>query len=290
MSSNRFLLFTVFWVVCLGLLVTEAVLTQDDSYPIGAGDILDIKVFGEPELTRLVEVAEDGTIGFPLLGRIKILGLTVLQVENLVSSSLEKEFLKNPHVSITVQEYHSQKIYVLGAVKQPGYYELTGSTTLLEILSRAGGVLPEGGKTLIVVREDNGTATDFDPEKVDKLNHENTTIIDSYKLLQEGDTSQNIQLKNQDVVYVPKAREVFVLGEVKKPGPITYTENLTLIRAIGQAGGTTELAAQKRVKLVRLENGKKETIKYNLDDLMKEDSQDVRLLPDDVIVVPKRIL
>ena len=260
------------------------------AYVVGIGDTLEVKVYSEDDLSRTAQVASDGTLSFPLLNRVAVAGLTVRQIEDRLRALLADGYLVEPHVTVTVTEYRSQKVYVLGAVKQPGFYELSGPTTLLEILSRAGGVLPEGGKTLIVVRGAAGNVGEIDPEKVKADSPENTVVLDGYKLFQEGDTSQNVTLGNRDVVYVPKAREVFVIGEVKKPGPVTFTDNLTLLQAIGQAGGMTELASPRRVQLVRLLAGKKEARKVNLNAIMDQKAPDVPLQADDVVVVPKRIL
>ena len=257
-------------------------------YTVGAGDLLDIRAFGEDDLSRTAQVSTDGSITYPLLGRVEVAGLTVRQIEERLTGLLEKDYLVEPHVTILIKEYRSRKVYVLGAVKEPGYYELRGATTLLEILSRAGGVLPEGGKALVVVRG-GGNGDVASPKTARHASPENTVVVDAYQLLQEGDTSQNLYLNDRDVVYVPKAKEVFVIGEVKIPGAVVFSEKLTLLQAIGQAGGATELAATRRVQLVRVTDGMKQSYRYNLNDIMEEKGEDVPLRPDDVIVVPKRI-
>ena len=225
-------------MLALVVLAASASFGQPTAYTVGAGDVLEVRVFGEADLSRTVPVAEDGTIAFPLLGIVPVGDLSVREIEKLLREKLSDGYLVGPHVTVTVAEYHSRKVYVLGAVKDPGFFVLSGPTTVLEILSRAGGVLPEGGKSIVLVK---GAATTeapvegVEPQPVDAADA--TVVIDGYKLLQEGDTSQNHYLSNLDVVYVPKAREVFVIGEVKKPGAVVFTENLTLLQAIGQAGG-----------------------------------------------------
>ena len=271
------------------LLPAVAASPQEPVYLVGAGDMLEVRVYGEPDLTRSVIVAEDGSIGFPLLGRVPVSGLTVRQIERELHLRLGRDFLVDPHVTVLVSGYHSQRVYVLGAVREPGYYELRGPTTLLEILSRAGGVLPEGGRRLIVVRDGAGSGNE-EPGSGESPPAENTHVIDGFKLLQQGDTSQNIPLQDRDVVYVPRAREVFVIGEVTRPGPVIFTENLTLLQAIGQAGGTTEVAAKRRVQLIRVHDDVRESFRYNLNDIIENNAEDIPLLADDVIVVPKRIL
>jgi polysaccharide export outer membrane protein len=263
--------------------------TAPAAYVVGPGDTLDVKVYDEADLSRTVQVASDGTVSYPLIGMVQVGGNTIREVEEKFRALFAAGYLVEPHVTVTVSDFRSQKVYVLGAVKTPGFYEMTGPTTLLEILSRAGGVLPEGGKTLIVVRGAAGGG-EIDPEKATAELPESTLVLDGYKLFQEGDTTQNVLLGPRDVVYVPKAREVFVLGEVKKPGPVTFTAGLTLLQAIGQAGGMTELASPRRVQIVRLQAGKKDARRLNLKAILDQRDPDVPLQPDDVVMVPKRIL
>jgi polysaccharide biosynthesis/export protein len=270
----------------------------DDEYRIGPKDVLQIHVFGEEDLSKQVIVGPDGTIRFPLLREVQIGGLTVRGAVDLMEKQLGERYLVDPNVSISVKEYNSQKVYVLGAVKTPGYYSLTGETTLLEIISTAGGITEAGGKQLIIVR---GGAQN--PDAVSKLlaadnvktnvsedftRNQNLILVDGHRLLDQGDTSLNKPLMGGDIVYVPKVRKVFVMGEVKRPGGIPYSEGLTLLQAVTLAGGLTEMG-KKKVQVKRVVNGAEEKFKVNLKSIIKDIKKDIPLMANDVIVVPRRI-
>jgi len=286
--------------ILVALLGAFSAVSLAQEYTVGAKDVLEIKVFGEPDLDRSVEVASDGTITFPLVGSVKAGGLTVRQIEGALEQMLGKDYLVNPDVTVQIKEYRSQKVFVLGAVKEPGFYELRGPTTVLEILSSAGGLSQEGGKTLVLVREagfgeaasdlSSGSLSDLDelPSSLGKKGH--TQIIDYYRMVNEGDASQNVVLNAGDVLFVPRAQEIFVLGEVKKPGSVKFESDITLLRAISLAGGLTEVAADRRVQVIRIKDGQKENLTVNLKQIIDDIKKDIKLLPDDVIVVPKRIL
>lgn len=272
----------------------------DKNYTIGPKDVLEITVFDEKELTRTVVVGPNGKIRFPLLREVEVAGLTVRQVESRIEQALEERFLVDPQVSIVVKEYHSQKVYVLGAITKPGYYSLTGKTTVLEIISIAGGITPQGGKTLILVRgaANGGVALEKiigTERKADDVVEDFTQkvgtppiVIDGHKLLDMGDTTLNVELQGGDILYIPKFRKVFVLGEVKRPGGITYDESLTLLKAVTLAGGLTPLG-KKKVLVKRIVNGKEKQFKVNLNTIIKDSEKDIPLMAEDVIVVPRRI-
>jgi len=274
----------------------------DDSkqYTIGPGDILDISVFDEEDLHKSVVVSPEGQIIFPLIREVKIGGLTIRKAQRKLEELLARDYLVAPQVSIVVKEYHSQRVYVLGAVKTPGYYPLTGKTSLLEIISKAGGITATGGRTIILVRGAAGKNIDLeklllkDDIEKDTLadltsdNGKGPIVIDGHKLLDQGDTSLNYILSGGDIVYIPKVQRVYVLGEVKRPGGIAYRPGLTLLQAITLAGGLTEMG-KKKVLVKRVVAGKETKFKVKLNAIIKDSSRDVPLMPDDVIVVPRRI-
>lgn len=277
-----------------------ALAAANNDYMIGPKDVVTIKVFDEDELNRTETVDAEGNIRFPLLKQVEVGGLTVRQAEKKIEELLGKRFLVNPHVSIEIKEYNANKVYVLGAVKKPGYYSLTGQTTLLEILSNAGGISDNGGQSIILVRgatQNQDTLQKIlNAEKNRKDEIEDFTeegvlapiAIDGHKLLNEGDIRLNYTLKGGDVVYVPVVRQVFVIGEVKRPGGIKYTEGITLLKAISLTGGLTTMA-KKKVLIKRVVKGEEKKIKVNLNSVIKDTEKDVPLIADDVIVVPRRL-
>ena len=286
-------------LVALSVFSVGASANKDNQYTLGAKDVLEITVFDEKELLRIVEVDADGTIRFPLLRQIQIGGLTIRQAEKKMEQALGDQFLVNPHVSIKVSQYNSQKVYVLGAIAKPGFYSLTGKTTVLEIISQAGGITQQGGKELVLVRGAADKNLPLDKMLQEKqgqdlledfTKHVDTPpiIIDGHRLLDKGDTSLNYALEGGDILYIPNFRKVFVLGEVKRPGGITYYEGLTLLKAVTLAGGLTPMGKSK-VMVTRIVNGNEQKFKVNLNKIIKDIKKDIPLLAEDVIVVPRRI-
>jgi polysaccharide export outer membrane protein len=290
---------TARFLLLLALVVTAFALAADDDYVIGPGDVLQITVYDEPDLERVVTVQNDGAISFPLVRSIGVGGLTVQQAEQALEKKLG-DFLVEPQVTITVKEYRAQMVYVLGAVNKPGAYPLTRRTTVLEIISLAGGIAPDGSKRILLLRgggnpagaqqmlEQSGGVAD--EQRLQQAINAPTPpiVIDGQRLLDEGDTSQNLVLRGGDVIYVPKAKLVYVLGEVRRPGGVPFTDGLTVIQAISLAGGTTEMAADAIVVTRKVE-GAEQRFKLDYAHILRDSSLDLRLEANDVIVVKRRI-
>ena len=250
-------------------------------YRIGPKDLLDISVFGLNELTKTVRVSEDGKITLPLLGEIEVDGLTKVALEKKISQLLEKKYLQDPQVTIFIQEYQSKRVSVLGAVRNPGPYELLGRQTLLQVISRAGGLTREAGKEIFVIRQ-----LEDDTSKSLKIS------IDD--LFFKSDASLNIPLQPDDIINVPidKIVHIYVFGQVKKPGALEVKKSNipTLLQAIGQAGGFSERALKSKVLIKRREeSGKEIEIKVNVKKIIKGKRKDVQLKENDVVIVPETI-
>lgn len=272
---------------------------QEPEYRIGSGDVLAITVYDEPDLERTCRVLNDGSIRFPLIKSLPVGGLTIREAEEAMEKALSKDYLVNPQVSIAIKEYFSQKVYVLGGVKNPGLYPLKGTTTVLEIISEAGGPLESGSRRIILARDaehhkdeiarlleekgENGVA------ELSAQGLEPAIIIDGEKLLDEGDMTQNLLLRHGDVLFIPKLERVFVLGEVRRTGSVPYTKDLTLLQAIALAGGVTEMASNS-VFIRRKVDGEEKRIKADYGEILKDADKDLLLQPNDVIVVSRRIL
>jgi polysaccharide export outer membrane protein len=252
-------------------------LTED--YRIGAEDVIQITVYDQPDLSITVKVSPDGFIPFPLLGRIKAEGFTGRELEKNVEDRLLSDYLNNPQVSILIKEYRSRKIYVLGGVASPGIYELTKAITLLEALSRAGGLTNNAARHAVISRSkksDENSSTE-EPLKVDLK-----------RLLDEGDTSLNVNIHDGDVIQIPNANSYFVFGEVKSPGLYSIDKDLTILQAITRAGGFTKIAAPSRTKVIRGQNGTEETIKVDVSDIIKgQKEKDIYIKADDIVVIPE---
>ena len=260
-------------------MVPDVPVSSGEDYTIGGKDVLQITVFEEPDLSsKGTRVSIDGYITFPLIGRVRVGGMTTHGVERALTRRLGKDYLVNPQVSVHVLEYASKAVNVLGAVKNSGTLPLKGPSTLLEMLGRAGGVNVEAaGSTLTILRPLPG-----------KGGVKNITI-NLNRLLKEGDLSQNIVLRNRDTVFVPQADQIFVFGEVAKPGPYKLrSSDVSVVEAITMAGGPTRLAAANRTRIVRVEGGKERVIRVNVDSIIRGDkSRDIRLRSGDIVVIPQ---
>jgi len=250
-------------------------------YRIGPKDLLEISVFGLDQLNRKVRVSEDGKISLPLLGELAVEGLTKTELEKKVSKLLEEKYLQNPQVTIFILEYQSKKVSVLGAVRNPGSFELPGRQTLLQIISQAGGLTPEAGNEIVVIRQmPDGSNISL-----------NIPLED---LMVKGDAKLNVPLEPNDIVnvLVDKIVFVYVIGEVKTPGALSVKKSNipTLLRAIAQAGGFTERAAQGGVVIKRRdETGKETKEEVNVKDIIKGKKSDIQLKENDVVIVPETI-
>jgi len=250
-------------------------------YKIGPKDLLEITVFGLDEMNKTARVSEDGNITLPLLGEIEVEGLTKSELEKKVTKLLEEKYLHNPQVTIFIREYQSKRVSIIGAVKEPGRYELLGRQTLLHMIAQAGGMTNQTGEEIIVVRE----RTDGSSQSI-------RISIDD--LILEGDSSLNIPLEPGDIVNIPidMVVHVYVFGQVRSPGALEVKKSNipTLVQAIAQAGGFSERAAKGRVVLKRKnEQGKEEKVKVNVRAIMKGKIDDIQLKENDVVFVPETI-
>ncbi len=245
-------------------------------YRVGPGDVLEITVFEEKELNRVVRVSADGFIAFPLVGKVKVAGLTPLEIADLLTRELAEDYLVNPQVGVFVKEYVSRYVEVMGKVGSPGRYNLTGDAHLTNVLSRAGGPTKEAGKTAVVVRTVGEGETQPKPQ-----------YIDLHALLEEGDMSLNVPIHSGDLVYVPGADEVFVNGEVAQPGAVVYVEGMTLMQAISKVGSFKQSAAMNRIQIVRRVDGQEQIIRVDARKIQEGKAPDPLLKPGDMISVPR---
>jgi polysaccharide export outer membrane protein len=249
---------------------------QDKDYIIGPDDVLKIQVWDNTDLDRVVQVSREGTFAFPLIGSVMVDGLSVAKLEKELSSRLADGYIKNPQVTITIDQYKSKKVFVLGEVIKPGSYPLTGGTDLLDIIAQAGGHTDEAGNEIIIIRPQNNLRKE-NPTLPQDASEGETTTIDLHQLLR-GDISLNIELQNGDTVYLPKRSYFFVTGEVRTPGRYVLERGTTVLKGITMAGGFTEKASKWRIKVLRERDGKKIKIKAEMDQLVE---------PEDIISVPE---
>ena len=246
---------------------------QEKDYIIGSEDILEIQVWGNKELNQTVFVRPDGRTSLPLVGEIGVAGKTVQQLQDHLTNVYEKT-VRGAVVTVIVKEIKSRPVYFIGGFGKPGVMQLTRELTLLQAISLAGGVLPNS-----------------DAEKGFLLRGDRRIPIDFNRLIQRGDLTQNPKLEPGDSVVLPLADAVYVNGEVKAPGAVKYTGDLTILKALTQVGGLTPLASASRIDVLRGNAEKKERIRVDVDKMMRspDENPDIRLQPNDIIFVPQRL-
>ena len=240
------------------------------SYLVGAGDELAWQVYGEPELAGQVVVSSQGTINLPLLGEIRVEHMTPDGIARHLEQLLEREYLVDPHVNVTVVLYQSQPVQVLGAVKNPGVFHLTRPTTLLEMLALAGGVISQNSIREVHIKRDGDGSTE-------------PIVVNLDRLL--ANAEGNIELRAGDVVHIPEGVVVYVAGQVEKPGVVPYQDGITLTQALTGAGGPTTSAKLREVYILR--DG--ERMVLNLKRIIQGRDADVALEPGDQVFLEQSV-
>jgi polysaccharide export outer membrane protein len=232
-------------------------------YVVGANDVLTITVYNQPQLSGKFVVEADGTFAYPLLGRVTAGGLSIRAVEDKVRQGLAEGFLKDPQITVTVDQYRSQQVFVIGEVRQPGPLPFTGSMTLIEALARAGTVTERAGAEAVIVHATTVGATGPAAIPAENAPPSDAIRVDLQKL-QSGTLAQNVTLRPGDTIFVPRAETFFVSGQVRMPGEYPIRAGMTVRQALALAGGVTDRGSTRRVQIIRVVNGKETTISGDL--------------------------
>jgi polysaccharide export outer membrane protein len=250
-------------------------------YKIGPEDLLEIEVFQVPDLKTLARVSAKGYIKLPLIEGIQAGGLTVSELESLLAERLKK-YVKEPVVSVFVKELRSQQISILGSVKEPRVYYVTGQKYLLDMLSLAGGVTQDAGSVCIIQRVSGKTSPDSGREYIERI------VIDLDELLIKGKAELNIAVTSGDTIHVPQNGIFFVDGGVQTPGAFPLKGKTTLTQAISLAKGMTYEAISSDIKIYR-DNGtpEREVINVSYDSILERKEPDFEIRDKDVIIVGK---
>jgi polysaccharide export outer membrane protein len=262
--------------------------TSPGDYRLGAGDVIDVKVFGVDELSQTVRVSASGAVTLPLLGLFEASGLSVRELEEQIKAKLvQQRLVKDPQVTLFVKEYKSQPVYVLGAVNKPGQYMITSQLRLVDAISLSGGFdLAKAGDTITVKHQ---SASNTAAESASSQ----TQTISVKQLMEHSDPALNITLQAGDIVQVAERKsEVFyVVGDVGKPGVIEFPRDrsggLLLSQAVVWAGGPTKTAKTKAGLLVRRgPDGKRQQFAVDFKAIIEGKKPDQAVLPGDVIYIP----
>lgn len=253
-------------------------------YGVGPHDVLKIEIWNNPDLSQEVTVSLGNKISFPLIGEMNVKGLTTEQVQHKIQARLADGYLVNPQVTVTVKEYNSQKVYVLGEVNKPGYYSLSRAATMVDVIAAAGGLAQDAGQEMYVLR--SGEKGNIPPELLSTaLKNDSgggaglpsqviTVSLDDFN---QG-VNLDFQLRDNDTLYIPKAKFFYVTGEVKYPGRFRLEKEMKILQAISMAQGLTDRANKKRIKVIRTIRGRNQEIKAKMTD---------PVLADDIIDVPE---
>jgi polysaccharide export outer membrane protein len=252
--------------------------SSSSDYVVGPQDVLKITVFDEPTMSGTYRVDADGSFQYPMLGRVAAAGMRVRDIAQMLKTKLEDGFIKRAQVAVDVDQFRSRSIFVVGEVRTPGRYPMTGQMSLLEALAAAGSTTPTASSEILILRpHDAASAGAVTPDQVDQTSVQRVNLAD----LQLGLLAANVTLKEGETVFVPKAEKFFVTGQVRNPGAYTFERGLTVVQAISLAGGLTEKGSSRRLKVIRSANGKKTQQGVDLDDVVQ---------PGDTLVIPQRLL
>jgi polysaccharide export outer membrane protein len=250
---------------------------QVNNYIVGPQDVLAIALYDQQDLSGKYTVEADGTFTFPLIGRVKAGGLSLRDIEQALRTKLSDGFFKNPQVSVAVEQYRSQRVFVMGEVRSPGPYPLVGDMTLIEALARAGSTTEHAAGEALIVRSTD-TARTAGPVSPEEQGGADVIRVD-VKALQSGRLSSNAALRDGDTIFVPRAELVYVFGQVNRPGSYTLQRGTTVLQALSLAGGVTDRGTTGRLRIARVVDGKKTEVRVKVEDVV---------LPGDTIIVPER--
>ena len=259
--------------------------TDSDRYRIGAGDILDIRILNRPNLSRdAVRVEGNGVIRMPLIDEeIQAACKTEGELAKEIAERYTK-FYRKPQVDVFIKEYHSRQVAVIGAVNEQSRFELQRRVRLLDLLTYAKGTSPKAGQTINIVRAPRTSGCQKDDAT------EDASAFSSYKLSEtlQGDPRANPYIEPGDIITVPEANLIYVVGNVYTPQTIPLKEPITLSRAVAMAGGVKQDSKKEKVRIVRQEagSGTSREIVVDLSAIEKKRAEDIALMPNDIIDVP----
>jgi polysaccharide biosynthesis/export protein len=265
-------------LLAVGATAQELPFLSTDS-PVGPRDVLDVKVLEDPQISGRTVVGEDGNIALNVVGKVLVAGLSASQIESRLQSLLEAKYLARATVAVQVVEFASKPISVVGAVVRPGRITATGTTTLIQAITQAGGLTAAAGKELYVLRTGRSGLSE-------------QVAISIEELMVNGNPDANIPLAPNDLVNIPPDAPItiYLLGEVMKPGKAQFrsSQTPTLLQAIADAGGPTDRAS-RNVIIKRMNNGQQQTIRVNYRDILRGKRADEVLRDNDTVYLAEAI-
>jgi polysaccharide export outer membrane protein len=246
-------------------------------YVVGPQDVLTITSYDQGDLSGKFALEADGTFTYPMIGRVKAGGLTLRGLEGAIKKQLiDDGYFKNPQITVAVDTYKSQRVFIVGEVRLPGTYPLSGNTNLVEALARAGSTLPSASGDAIIGHAGEDAAGPTLPTQTDAADIVRVNLRD----LENGAFELNALLRDGDTIFVPRAQAVYVFGQVRNPGAYNLQQqSTTVLQALSLAGGVTDRGSTSRIKIIRIVDGDKKELKTKLTDIVQ---------PGDTIVITER--
>jgi len=239
-----------------------------EAYAVGVGDVLSVTVYNNADLSGEFTVAPDGSIALPLVGQVQVVGRTEALIRGDITDRLKTDYLVDPQVSVSVKTYQSQFVYVTGAVPRASRVAIRSGLTLRGALAEAGAAISPG--ITVELRRANGEVTMLEADKLD--------------------AADAPLPKDRDVLTVQQSNFISIYGEVRRSSRLALTPEMTLLQAIAMAEGLTDWANKKKIKILRKGATGSEELMINLVEVEGHKAPDPRLLPEDVIIVGRRVL
>jgi polysaccharide biosynthesis/export protein len=264
------------------------------SYVLGPGDQITVHVVNLEEINdKPISIDLSGYIRLPMVGRIQVSGLTIEQVGSEISRRLET-YVKHPDVSVSVTEFRSQPVSVIGAVKNPGVQQVQGQKTLVEMLSLAGGLDSAiAGSTLKITRRLEWGAIPLRGAANDATSQFSIAQVSLKSLLEAKDPEENISVKPYDVISVPRGETIYVIGEVIKSGGFVLNDSdqVTVLQALSMAGGVTKMAQPQHARVLRRipDAPSRTEISVDLNKILDGKTADVRMQAEDILFIPNSL-
>jgi polysaccharide export outer membrane protein len=259
------------------------------NYILGPEDQITVRVFAADDIPdRPAQIANDGTVTLPMVGQVQAAGLTVEQLQAALVTAYKKYF-KDPQVTIQINDFRSQPVSVAGNVNAPGVVQLRGNRNLMEVIGQAGGLRADAGDSVLITRNLSEGAIPVAGAFTDPTGNYSVAHVDIRSIMSGKDPEGNIMIKPHDVITVPRARMVYVLGDVNRPGGYVMTENETvsLTQAIALAGGWSQNAKLSGTRILRASGGaEREQIRADIKKIMANKSPDLQMRADDILYVP----
>lgn len=283
----------------IGALVVSAAAQE---YEVGPGDVLNVIVLNQPGLTGEFTVDPEGFMVYPFVGRVKAAGLSALEIERKLGTLLSDGYLKRPQISVAVKQFRSHRVFVTGEALRPGPYGLRPDRMLSSLLQDIGDVTPQAGHEILIIRPPGFPPASPEPVFGDSAEGapapspspsptpptrapypgevQGSEIIRvKLREVRSGFPDKDVRLQIGDTIYFPKAAQVYLTGHVARPGALRFEEDMTVFQALALAGSVTERGSMKRVRVIRMVDGRRKGLSLKLTEALE---------PEDTIHVPER--